>query len=152
MAKKKNEHIERIKEAYKALCEAAKDMADESAEVEKKIRKGTPLIDFEKWWESTFDYICYLQELADNMHERLHDLYAINHTEREAHIRERYGGKPKSKIPDDALKSLNATGTGMPTIEPFHALTIAHTMKHGFQYIGMITVVTDVVRENNQTY
>ena len=46
----------------------------------------------------------------------------------------------------------NATGTGMPTIEPFHAMTIAHYMKHGFQYIGMITVVTDVVRENNQTY
>ena len=44
------------------------------------------------------------------------------------------------------------TGTGMPTIEPFHALTIAHYMKHGFQYMGMITVVTDVVRENNQTY
>ena len=46
----------------------------------------------------------------------------------------------------------NATGTGMPTMEPFHALTIEHTMKHGFQYFGMITVVTDVVRENNQTY
>jgi DNA modification methylase len=46
----------------------------------------------------------------------------------------------------------NATGTGMPSIEPFHALTIQHYMKHGFQYIGMITVVTDVVRENNQTY
>ncbi|MBQ9252616.1 MAG: DNA methylase N-4 [Clostridia bacterium] len=46
----------------------------------------------------------------------------------------------------------NATGTGMPTIEPFHAMTIQHYMKHGFQYIGMITVVTDVVRENNQTY
>lgn len=46
----------------------------------------------------------------------------------------------------------NATGTGMPSIEPFHALTIEHYMKHGFQYIGMITVVTDVVRENNQTY
>lgn len=46
----------------------------------------------------------------------------------------------------------NATGMGMPTIEPFHALTIEHYMKHGFQYIGMITVVTDVVRENNQTY
>ena len=46
----------------------------------------------------------------------------------------------------------NATGVGMPTIEPFHAQTIAHYMKHGFQYIGMITVVTDVVRENNQTY
>ena len=46
----------------------------------------------------------------------------------------------------------NATGTGMPTIEPFHAMCIAHYMKHGFQYFGMITVVTDVVRENNQTY
>ena len=46
----------------------------------------------------------------------------------------------------------NATGTGMPTIEPFHALCISHYMKHGFQYFGMITVVTDVVRENNQTY
>lgn len=46
----------------------------------------------------------------------------------------------------------NATGTGMPTVEPFHAICIEHYMKHGFQYFGMITVVTDVVRENNQTY
>ena len=46
----------------------------------------------------------------------------------------------------------NATGTGMPTMEPFHAQCIEHYMKHGFQYFGMITVVTDVVRENNQTY
>jgi DNA modification methylase len=46
----------------------------------------------------------------------------------------------------------NATGTGMPTIEPFHVYVIEHFIKHGFQYFGMITVVTDVVRENNQTY
>ena len=46
----------------------------------------------------------------------------------------------------------NATGTGMPTMEPFHAMCIQHYMKHGFQYFGMITIVTDVVRENNQTY
>ena len=46
----------------------------------------------------------------------------------------------------------NVTGTGMSTVEPFHALCISHYMKHGFQYFGMITVVTDVVRENNQTY
>lgn len=46
----------------------------------------------------------------------------------------------------------NATGTGMPTVEPFHALAIEHYMRHGFQFFGMITVVTDVVRENNQTY
>lgn len=46
----------------------------------------------------------------------------------------------------------NATGTGMPTMEPFHVYCIEHYMKYGFQYFGMITVVTDVVRENNQTY
>lgn len=46
----------------------------------------------------------------------------------------------------------NVTGTGMPTIEPFHAMCIEHYIKHGFQYFGMITVITDVVRENNQTY
>lgn len=46
----------------------------------------------------------------------------------------------------------NATGTGMPTMEPFHAMCINHYMRHGFMYFGMITVVTDVVRENNQTY
>ena len=46
----------------------------------------------------------------------------------------------------------NATGTGMPTVDPFHVFCIEHYMKHGFQYFGMITVVTDVVRENNQTY
>lgn len=46
----------------------------------------------------------------------------------------------------------NTTGTGMPTIDPFHATTIFHYIKHGFQFMGMITVVTDVVRENNQTY
>ena len=46
----------------------------------------------------------------------------------------------------------NVTGTGMPTMEPFHAICIQHYIKHGFQYFGMITILTDVVRENNQTY
>lgn len=46
----------------------------------------------------------------------------------------------------------NATGDGMPTIDPFSDLTTAHMIKHGFRYMGRITVVTDVVRENNQTY
>lgn len=46
----------------------------------------------------------------------------------------------------------NVTKNGCPTVDPFHALTIAHAMKHGFLFIGMITIETDVVRENNQTY
>ncbi|EKY02391.1 DNA (cytosine-5-)-methyltransferase [Porphyromonas catoniae F0037] len=46
----------------------------------------------------------------------------------------------------------NATGDGMPTIDPFSEMTVFHYMRHGFRYIGRITVDTDVVRENNQTY
>jgi DNA modification methylase len=46
----------------------------------------------------------------------------------------------------------NATGDGFPTVEPFHADTISHFMKHGFRFFGMITICRDVVRENNQTY
>jgi hypothetical protein len=44
------------------------------------------------------------------------------------------------------------TGAGVPTSSPFHAEAIFHAQKHGFDYLGMVTVVTDVVRENNQTY
>lgn len=46
----------------------------------------------------------------------------------------------------------NATGLGMPSLDPFHAMCIFHYVKHGFVLFGMITVDTDVVRENNQTY
>jgi len=44
------------------------------------------------------------------------------------------------------------TGLGFQTVYPFHARTIEHFCKHGFGYMGMKTIVTDVVRENNQTY
>jgi hypothetical protein len=46
----------------------------------------------------------------------------------------------------------NVTGAGAPTVSPFHAEALMHGRAHGFDYMGMITVVTDVVRENNQTY
>lgn len=46
----------------------------------------------------------------------------------------------------------NVTGYGMPSVNPFHMKTTFHYMKHGFIYMGMITIETDVVRENNQTY
>lgn len=52
----------------------------------------------------------------------------------------------------DRIRFGNVTGYGMPSVEPFHADCIAHYRRHGLIYMGMITVVTDVVRENNQTY
>ena len=44
------------------------------------------------------------------------------------------------------------TGLGFQTVYPFHVHTIEHYTRHGFGYMGMKTIVTDVVRENNQTY
>jgi len=52
----------------------------------------------------------------------------------------------------DRINFGNVTGAGVPTVSPFHAEALFHGRKHGFDYMGMITVVTDVVRENNQTY
>ena len=52
----------------------------------------------------------------------------------------------------DRIQFGNVTGAGAPTVSPFHCEAIMHARKHGFDYMGMITVVTDVVRENNQTY
>jgi hypothetical protein len=46
----------------------------------------------------------------------------------------------------------SVTGAGVYTVSPFHAEAIAHYTGHGFDYYGMITVTTDVVRENAQTY
>jgi DNA methylase len=44
------------------------------------------------------------------------------------------------------------TGLGFQTVQPFHAEAIAHYQGAGFAFMGMKTIVTDVVRENNQTY
>ena len=52
----------------------------------------------------------------------------------------------------DRIRYGKVTGRGLPTSDPFHAEAIAHYMGHGFDYLGMITITTDVVRENNQTY
>jgi len=52
----------------------------------------------------------------------------------------------------DRINFGNVTGKGAPTVSPFHAECLFHSIKHGFDYMGMVTVVTDVVRENNQTY
>ncbi|OPY78268.1 MAG: DNA methylase [Syntrophorhabdus sp. PtaU1.Bin153] len=52
----------------------------------------------------------------------------------------------------DRIVPSGLTGLGFQTVYPFHARCIEHYTKHGFAYMGMKTIVTDVVRENNQTY
>lgn len=52
----------------------------------------------------------------------------------------------------DRIMFGSVTGAGSPTVDPFHMETTFHYLKHGFLFFGMITIETDVVRENNQTY
>jgi DNA modification methylase len=44
------------------------------------------------------------------------------------------------------------SGLGFQTIYPFHCDAIRHFCRHGFGFMGQVTIVTDVVRENGQTY
>lgn len=46
----------------------------------------------------------------------------------------------------------NVTGLGRPSMDCFHEEAVMHLRKHGFHKLGVATITTDVVRENNQTY
>jgi DNA modification methylase len=52
----------------------------------------------------------------------------------------------------DRIRYSYQNGTSFTTIADFSGQTVAHFIKHGFYLMGKITVTTDVVAENNQTY
>jgi DNA modification methylase len=52
----------------------------------------------------------------------------------------------------DRIRFGNVTGLGMPTVDRFSDKTADLFEKHGFVFFGRISIDTDVVRENNQTY
>ncbi len=52
----------------------------------------------------------------------------------------------------DRIRFGKVTGDGFPTLDPFSDECSAHFRRHGFRLMARITVTTDVVRENNQTY
>lgn len=52
----------------------------------------------------------------------------------------------------DRIRYSYQNGTSFTTISDFSGDTVAHFIKHGFYLMGKITVTTDVVAENNQTY
>ena len=43
-------------------------------------------------------------------------------------------------------------GLGFQTVSPFSDDCVAHFRRHGFAFLSRVTIGTDVVRENNQTY
>jgi DNA modification methylase len=52
----------------------------------------------------------------------------------------------------DRVRYSYQNGTKFTTLDDFSGQTVAHFIKHGFFLMGKITVTTDVVAENNQTY
>lgn len=52
----------------------------------------------------------------------------------------------------DRIRYSYQNGTSFTTISDFSGQTVSHFLKHGFYLLGKITVTTDVVAENNQTY
>lgn len=52
----------------------------------------------------------------------------------------------------DRIRFGNVTGLGFPTVEPFSDDCSRAFRRHGFHLMGRITIDTDVVRENAQTY
>ncbi|HEY0914529.1 MAG TPA: hypothetical protein VGE22_06645, partial [Solimonas sp.] len=52
----------------------------------------------------------------------------------------------------DRITPSGISGMGFQVVTPFSDETVAAFRKHGFGFLSRVTVVTDVVRENNQTY
>jgi DNA modification methylase len=52
----------------------------------------------------------------------------------------------------DRVVPSGMTNLGFQIVYDFHNDVTQHFKRHGFYYMGMKTIVTDVVRENNQTY
>jgi DNA modification methylase len=88
----------------------------------------------------------------------------LGHTDNDEHFFEHLGfltpellrvlqpGRVAAVHVKDRIVPGGLTGLGFQTVSPFSDYTIAHFRKHGFAFLGRKTVVTDVVRENNQTY
>ncbi|MHC1549417.1 DNA methyltransferase [Phyllobacterium sp. K27] len=150
---------------------SAADVLTRSIGVERIEAKG------EGWLVANNDCVAEAQSMADNSVDLIvtsipfsnHYEYTpsyndFGHTDSDAHFFEQMDfltpellrilkpGRLYACHTKDRIMFGNVTGMGMPTVNPFHAKTMFHTMSHGFAYMGMITINTDVVRENNQTY
>ncbi len=88
----------------------------------------------------------------------------LGHTDNDRHFFEHLGyltpellrilkpGRVAAVHVKDRIMPGGITGLGFQTVNPFSDHTIRHFQEHGFAFLARKTVVTDVVRENNQTY
>lgn len=88
----------------------------------------------------------------------------LGHTDNDAHFFEHLGfltpellrvlrpGRIAAIHVKDRIVPGGLTGLGFQTVSPFSDHAVRHFTEKGFAFLARITVVTDVVRENNQTY
>lgn len=88
----------------------------------------------------------------------------LGHTDSDEHFFEHLGfltpellralkpGRVAAVHVKDRIVPGGLTGLGFQTVSPFSDYAIAHFRAHGFALLARKTIVTDVVRENNQTY
>lgn len=88
----------------------------------------------------------------------------LGHTDDDAHFFEHLGyltaelirvlapGRVACVHVKDRIVPGGISGLGFQTVSPFSDKTISHFQAHGFAFLARKTIVTDVVRENNQTY
>lgn len=88
----------------------------------------------------------------------------LGHTDDDAHFFEHLGyltpqllrvlqpGRVAAIHVKDRIVPGGLTGLGFQTVSPFSDHAVRHFIEHGFAFLGRVTIVTDVVRENNQTY
>jgi hypothetical protein len=88
----------------------------------------------------------------------------LGHTDSDAHFFQHLGfltaellrvlqpGRVAAIHVKDRITPGGITGLGFQTVSRFSDKTCDHFERHGFAFIARKTVVTDVVRENNQTY
>lgn len=99
-----------------------------------------------------------------NQYEYSPNFRDLGHTDHDGHFFEHLGfvtkelrrvlkpGRVCAIHIKDRIVPGGINGYGFQTVNPVSDQTISHFQEHGFAFLGRKTIVTDVVRENNQTY
>ena len=99
-----------------------------------------------------------------NQYEYTPSYRDLGHTDSDEHFFEHLGflttellrvlqpGRVAAVHVKDRITPGGINGFGFQTVNPFSDHTVRHFQAHGFAFLARKTVVTDVVRENNQTY
>lgn len=169
-----NEMVEKMGEIIREYGLSSAAMADEmkrAMNVERLEARG------ERWWIAHNDCVEEVRRMAadsvdlivtsipfSNQYEYSPNYRDFGHTDNADHFWAQMGfligellrvlkpGRDACIHVKDRILPGNFSGLGFQTLQPFGDECRYHFRRAGFAYLGTITSITDVVRENNQTY